>query len=108
MVVLLQDLFECLQVWTNTQTGLEIFDILSPEGRGGDGVIVGKYRAAQLVHLVLEGPVCRQTEGVDQTAGRQDGVQTDELVPVHLLVLTWPSNMPVTSHPLQSSKQVNR
>ena len=56
----------------------------------------------------LKGPVSRQTEGVDQTVpGSQERVQADKLVPVHLLVLARPSYVPVTSHPLQGSKQVS-
>ena len=51
-------------------------------------------------------PVCCQSKGVDETVSSiQESVQTDELVTVHLLVLTRTTYMPVTSDPLQNSKQ---
>ena len=106
VIVFLQDLFECLQTGADTQAGVEISDVVSPEGRATDGVVVGQHRAAQSVQLVLEHPVGRQTEGVDQAVSSeerlQERVQADKLGSVHLLVLPGGSNKPGTTKSLQS------
>ena len=57
-----------------------------------------------IIHLVLESPVTCHTKRVDNAGVLvEERIQTDELVSVHLVMLTRSSGVPITSHPLQHS-----
>ena len=54
--------------------------------------------------MVLKSPIICHTKGVDNAGVLvEDGIKTDELVSVHLVVLSSASNVPVASNPLQDS-----
>ena len=54
--------------------------------------------------MVLKSPIICHTKGVDNAGVLvEDGIQTDELVSVHLVVLSSASKVPVASNSLQDS-----
>ena len=66
--------------------------------------MVGGSWHTYTIHLVLKSPITCHTKGVDDAGVLvKEGVQTYELVAVHLVMLTRSSTVPLTSNPLQYS-----
>ena len=66
--------------------------------------MVGGIRHTYTIHLVLKSPITCHTKGVDDAGVLvKEGVQTYELVAVHLVMLSRSSTVPLTSYPLQHS-----